>query len=468
MHRTKTIAREFSLPEQLAAGATGALKALAILAAALVLLSAAAGARAMPPNILIILADDLGYGDLGAYGGSLIQTPHIDALASAGARLTQFYTSGNVCTPSRAGMLTGRYPIRTGLADRTLGIGDARGLKPRETTMGELLKARGYSTGLIGKWHLGDSPQYHPLEHGFDTFFGILYSNDEPKQALLRGREAVASAINPQMLAVDFIRESLKFIEKNQNRPFFLLLSMTSPHKPLLPSPDFAGQSSAGAYGDVVEELDWGVGQVMRSLQQHGLQDNTLVIFTSDNGPFPQGSTGGLPGGKGTAWEGGYRVPFIAHWPEGIKRGTVSTAMAMNIDILPSLLAIAGEDHNGDPEFDGRDITALFSGEETSPHQVLYFFNNERIAALRTPAWRLMLSDYPPWRDAQPLRFEDRPNLYTLLHDMSQPADQQYDMSRDEAAQMEVMEDHLRRGRATLESLSTQPDSTQYGDSYGN
>jgi uncharacterized sulfatase len=421
-----------------------------------------------PPNIVLIFADDLGYGDVGVYGATLIDTPNIDVLAAEGARLTQFYASGNVCTPSRAGLLTGRYPIRAGLADRTLSIGDERGLMQREETLPEQLGLLGYTTALIGKWHLGDQPEYHPLEHGFDEFFGILYSNDEPEQSLLSGREIVEHPIDAQMLALDFTRESLRFIQRNHDRPFFLLMSMTSPHKPLIPSADFAGRSGAGAYGDVVEELDWGVGEVMDALEKYGLSDNTLVIFTSDNGPFPEGSTGDLRGGKGTGWEGGYRVPFIARWPAQIEQGTVSSAMSMNIDMMPTLLNIAGGQNAVGHELDGKDISSALHGSDHSPHEVLYFFNNERIAALRTQRWRLMLSDYPPWRDAQPIRFEGKQNLYTLLYDMEIEPGQQYDLSRDYPVEKQQMESLLHLGRESLESLSKLPDSTQFGDNYKN
>ena len=429
------------------------------------LVACSACSNNVPPNIVLVLADDLGYGDVGVYGARLINTPNIDALASEGIRLTQFYSSGNVCTPSRAGLLTGNYPIRSGLADRTLAVGDQRGLMPDEVTLAEQLKSLGYVTGLTGKWHLGDQSEYNPLDHGFDEFFGILYSNDEPEQALLRGREIVEQPLNAQMLAIDITRESLSFIQRNKSRPFFLMISTTSPHKPLIPSPEFAGRSKAGAYGDVVEELDWSVGEVMNTLEKHGLADNTLIIVTSDNGPFPEGSTGGLRGGKGTGWEGGYRVPFIARWPGNIERGTVSSAMSMNIDLMPTLLNIAGGEAH---ELDGKDISSVLHGSNQSPHEVLYFFNNERIAALRTQKWRLMLSDYPPWRDAQPIRFEGKQYLQTLLFDMDVEPSQQYDLSRDFPGQKQQLEAHLQAGRERLESLSKQPDSSQFGDSHKN
>lgn len=419
-----------------------------------------------PPNIVLILADDLGYGDVGAYGAALIATPHIDSLANDGVRLTQFYASGNVCTPSRAGLLTGRYPIRSGLANRTVHVGDERGLAKIEYTLAEQLQKLGYATALVGKWHLGDKPRYSPLEHGFDEFFGVLYSNDEPEQALLRGTDIVEDRIDPRSLALRFVDESVSFIARNASRPFFLFLSSTSPHKPLLPSAEFEGRSGAGAYGDVTEELDWGVGELLRTLEQYSIAENTLVIFTSDNGPFPEGSTGGLLGGKGTGWEGGYRVPFLARWPRGIEAGRVSSGISMNIDLFPTLLAIAGNSEAAGLELDGRDIRPLLNGSNQSPHNVLFFFNNERIAALRTERWRLMLSDYPPWRDAQPVRFQEAKGLESQLHDMNVTPTQQYDVSRDHPEEKRRLEKLLVTGRATLESISRLEDSTQYGDNY--
>ncbi|NKB38699.1 MAG: sulfatase-like hydrolase/transferase [Gammaproteobacteria bacterium] len=419
-------------------------------------------ASSKAPNIIIVLADDLGYGDVGVYGAELIKTPNLDKLARNGVRLTQHYSSGNVCTPSRAGLLTGRYPIRTGLANRTLAIGDSRGMRQSEATLAEQLNSLGYRTAIVGKWHLGDKPEYHPLEHGFDEFFGVLYSNDEPEQALLKNRDAIENPIDPQNLAVNFVKAASDFIEQNEDGPFFLYLASTSPHKPLIPSAQFAGKSKAGAYGDVVEELDWGVGQIVSVLKKKALYENTLIIFTSDNGPFPEGSPGGLRGGKGTAWEGGYRVPFIASWPGQIKENTESSAMSMNIDITPTLIKIAGGKTDSQPVLDGKDIYSVLTGSQQSPHEVLYFFNNERIAALRTEKWRLTLSDYPPWRDAEPVLFAADKHLFNQMYDMELAPDQQYDLSRDHPLEKRKLEKYLSKGREILESLSTQPNSTQY------
>lgn len=420
------------------------------------------------PNIILIFADDLGYGDVGQYGAQFIETPHIDSLASEGVKLTSFYASANVCTPSRASLLTGRYAIRTGLANKTVTVGDDKGIQQSEITLAEELQQLGYKTALIGKWHLGSQAKYWPTKHGFDHFYGILHSNDVPDQALYRNDKVVDYPIRQDLLTLEFTSEALSFIEQSKDDPFFLFMSMTSPHKPLLPSKDFIGKSDAGLYGDVVQELDWGVGEVLAELRRLKLDKNTLVIFTSDNGPFPEGSAGGLRGGKGTGWEGGYRVPFLARWIEKIPKGVTSDAITMNIDIFPTIVKLTGGEPSKEIKLDGKDIVSVLEGGEKSPHEVLYFFNNERIAALRTQRWRLMLSDYPPWRDAKPVNFEGRKNLYTLMYDMSLSPAQQYDVSRDNAQEKQSLLSHLAKGRASLESLSKLPDSDFYANSHKN
>ena len=274
-----------------------------------------AAPRTSPPNIVLILADDLGYGDVGVYGAELIETPNLDRLAGEGIRLTNFYASGNVCSPSRAGLLTGRYAIRDGLANRTITAEDTRGLPAGTTTIAGLLQRGGYRTALIGKWHLGHHTQVQqPNAHGFDVFYGLLQPNDA-EQPLYRDTMAIDEPVDQGSLTRRFTEEAVSFIENNARQPFFLFLSHSAPHIPLVASPAFAGTSRAGAYGDVVQELDWSVGEVLDAVQRNDLADDTVIIFTSDNGPFPEGGTGGLRGGKGTAWDGGYRVPFIASWP---------------------------------------------------------------------------------------------------------------------------------------------------------
>lgn len=431
--------------------------------AVLVLNNSSAAVPASQPNIILILADDLGYGDVGVYGAELIETPNLDRLAGEGIRLTNFYASGNVCSPSRAGLLTGRYAIRDGLADRTITAGDTRGLPADTTTIANLLQRGGYRTALIGKWHLGHHTQSHqPNAHGFDEFYGLLQPNDA-EQPLYRDTMAIDEPVDQGSLTRRFTEEAVSFIENNTQRPLFLFLSHSAPHIPLVPSPDFAGTSRAGAYGDVVQELDWSVGEVLDAVQRNDLADDTVIIFTSDNGPFPEGGTGGLRGGKGTAWDGGYRVPFIARWPGRIRAGSTAGAMAMNIDLLPTLATIAGLPSDRSLHLDGRDILPVLSGRtDASPHEVLYFFNNERIAALRTRRWRMVLSDYPPWRDAKPILFEATRNRQVLLFDLINDPGERYDMSRDHAEAGQQLLAHLARGRETLEALSSLSNSEMY------
>ena len=416
-----------------------------------------------PPNIILILADDLGYGDIGTYGSELIKTPHLDRLAGEGLRLTSFYASGNVCTPSRAGLLTGRYAIRDGLADKTITLKDTRGLPADTTTVAGLLREQGYRTALIGKWHLGHhTPAQQPNAQGFDLFYGLLHPNDAA-QSLYRNTQATDEPFEQSALTRRFTGEAVRFIENNSRQPFFLFMSHTAPHIPLVPSAAFAGTSRAGAYGDVVQELDWSVGQLLDAIQRNNLTDNTLIIFTSDNGPFPEGSTGGLRGGKGTAWDGGYRVPFIARWPGHIQPGGIADAMAMNIDLLPSIAAITGASLPRSAELDGRNFLPVLLGDtDDSPHEVLFFFNNERIAALRTQRWRMVLSDYPPWRDAKPVLFEATRMRQVLLFDMLSDPSEQYDMSRDYRDSRQQLLTYLERGRETLEALSARTDSEMY------
>ncbi len=425
--------------------------------------SPSSAAPATPPNIILILSDDLGYGDIGVSGAELIKTPHLDGLAAEGLRLTNFYASGNVCTPSRAGLLTGRYAIRDGLADKTITVDDTRGLPADATTIAGLLQQHGYQTALIGKWHLGHHTQaQQPNAQGFDEFYGLLHPNDA-EQPIYRNTRVTDEPFEQSALTRRFTGEAVRFIENSSHQPFFLFMSHTAPHIPLVASPDFAGTSRAGAYGDVVQELDWSVGLLLDAVQRNNLTDNTLIIFTSDNGPFPEGSTGGLRGGKGTAWDGGYRVPFIARWPGHIAAGRIADAIAMNIDLLPTIAAISGAPLSQSEKIDGRNLLPVLLGTTVdSPHEVLFFFNNDRIAALRTQRWRMVFSDYPPWRDAKPVLFEAARMRQVLLFDMLNDPGEQYDMSRDNKDAGQQLLTLLARGRETLEVLSTHTDGEMY------
>ena len=410
-----------------------------------------ATASPSPPNIILILADDLGYGDVGVYGAELIETPNLDRLAEEGIRLTNFYASGNVCSPSRAGLLTGRYAIRDGLADRTITAGDTRGLPAGTTTIAGLLQRGGYRTALIGKWHLGHHTQaQQPNAHGFDVFYGLLQPNDA-EQPLYRDTLALEEPVDQGSLTRRFTREAVSFIENNARQPFFLFLSHSAPHIPLVASPAFAGTSRAGAYGDVVQELDWSVGEVLNAVQRNDLADDTVIIFTSDNGPFPEGGTGGLRGGKGTAWDGGYRVPFIARWPSRIRAGNIAHVMAMNIDLLPTFAAIARVSPPRTTHLDGKNILPVMLGKtNASPHKVLYFFNNERIAALRTQNWKMVVQ--ASYRDVQ-RRLPDHDVL--LLFDMRRDPQERYSMAAHRPDKWQELQAHLERGQRVLERYAS-------------
>ncbi|MCK6556446.1 sulfatase [Candidatus Binatia bacterium] len=375
------------------------------------------------PNVVVIMADDLGYGDLGAYGNTVLRTPNIDRLAQGGMRFTDFYASHSNCSPSRAGMLTGRYPLRSGInfpiqpgddslikrANRLVGewaadLGTSDmvqtaesatpGLPLSEITIAEALRLAGYATALVGKWHLGDFrvfPEYHPSKHGFDFYAGVPYSNDNFPYQYWKNYSVVEEDLGLRQGGVTaaLTRDAIEFIETNKTRPFFLYLAHKNVHTPLVPAVEFEGKSAAGPYGDSVEELDASVGEVMRALASRGLLEETFVFFTSDNGPWHLGNPGMLRGRKGQPMEGGQRVPAIAHWPGQIPTGAVTGAPAMNIDLFPTILRLAGLDLPRDRIIDGRDIWGLLSGRETaSPHEALFFFNANVIDGARSGPWK--------------------------------------------------------------------------------
>lgn len=383
----------------------------------------AAAPPARPPNVVLIMADDLGYGDLGAYGNTLLRTPRIDALARQGARFTDFYASHSNCSPSRAGMLTGRYPLRTGInfpiqrGDDDLGRALARrvgrwsaelgatdmvqagesavaGLPASEVTLAEALRLAGYATGLVGKWHLGDftaDPQYFPTRHGFDVFAGFPGSNDEFPYNFWRDETEVEANLGLRQAGVTALltEEAVRFIDTHRERPFFLYVAQKNVHTPLVPAPEFAGQSPAGPYGDSVAELDWSVGQIVDALAARDLLDDTLLIFTSDNGPWHLGNPGALRGRKGQPLEGGQRVPAIAVWPGRIPAGRVIDAPTMNIDLFPTILRLAGLEPPRDRVIDGRDLWPLLDGTSTAaPHEALFFFNANVIDGARAGRWK--------------------------------------------------------------------------------
>ncbi len=407
------------------------------------------------PNIIVIVADDLGIGDL-SRNGSIIRTPHLDALADNGAAFTHFYASANVCSPSRAGLLTGRYPIRMGLAHKVVEAGSDKGLPAAEITLGEELSSLGYATGLVGKWHLGDQDQYWPTSHGFDAFFGLLHSNDMRPLVLYDGKQPVESPADQNTLTQRYTQRAVEFIESRRDEPFFLYVGHTFPHYPLHASPAFRGQSAAGLYGDAVEELDWSVGQIMSALERLELDDNTLVMFTSDNGAWFEGSNARLRDGKGHTFDGGYRVPMIMSWPGQIPAGVEPSSIAMNIDILPTVLAAPGVRRSpANPNLDGTSLWPALRGEQPTD-RVLYLFNNEDVAGIRTQAWKYLVRGYYRDNYAAFDRFGEGFGFeYPLLYDMTDPRAERYSVANLHPEVAEQMRQRIEAARQQFEPLRT-------------
>jgi arylsulfatase A-like enzyme len=379
------------------------------------LAAAPAFAQSRQPNIILVLADDLGYGDIGPYGASGYQTPNLDRMAAEGMKLTSYYAPCPVCTPTRTALMTGCYPVRVGLGYRVLFPYSIHGLHPDEITVADILKAQGYATACIGKWHLGHLPKFLPTKQGFDHYFGIPYSNDmgnvdnkmihykSPPTPLMRGEESIEHDPDQRFLTRRYAGEAVRFIAANKDRPFFLYLAHNMPHNPIAASEKFAGSTSHGKYGDVVSELDWSMGEIFDALRANGLDEKTLVIFTSDNGPvvwqgqgrwgYRSASAGPLRGAKGSVWEGGVRAPFIARLPGRIPKGGVSNELAAGFDLLPTFAKLAGGSAPADRIIDGRDIWPLLSGQKgaKTPHEVFYYYNNEQLLAIRSGKWKLHL-----------------------------------------------------------------------------
>ena len=373
-----------------------------------------------PPNIILILADDLGYGDVGCYG-SRIKTPNIDRLSREGVRFTDYYAASSVCTPSRAALMTGRYPVRSGLTG-VLQAADTNGLPESETTVAQTLRSAGYRTAAVGKWHLGSMRQYLPTNRGFDEYLGIPYSSDMWPLPLMRNTEVLEETTRIDSLTVRYTDRAVDFINRAKEAPFFLYMAHTAPHLPLMASERFRGHSPLGPYGDVVEEMDWSVGEVLNALETHGVADNTLVMFTSDNGPWYQGSRGGLRGSKGETYEGGMRVPFIARLPGRIQPGTVSAGVASAMDILPTAARFANASLPGQM-LDGLDIGPLLRGErEQLDRDPFLYFDDWNVQCARLGQWKLHVSRYSrrPWAPDSGARVNlplPRAELYNLIDD---------------------------------------------------
>jgi arylsulfatase A-like enzyme len=359
------------------------------------LLHAGAPATADRPNVVVILTDDLGYGDLGCYGHPTFRTPHIDRLAATGARLTQFNSPAPYCAPTRASLLTGRYPFRHGLTGNPAPDGqrpeeDLLHLPTGEITLAQLLRQAGYATGMVGKWHLGHAkPEWLPTHRGFDEFLGIAYSNDMRPVRLIEGDRPVEYPLVQADLTRRYTARAIDFIQRNQHQGFFLYLAHAMPHKPLAASEAFYRKSGAGLYADVMAELDWSVGEVLKTLRELGLEEKTLVLFTSDNGPYFGGSTGGLRGMKASSFEGGYRVPLIARWPGRIPAGHVNHAPGVMMDLFATILRAADVAAPADRVIDGRDLMPQFTSAAPSPHEVIFGQLGPRLATVRDARWKL-------------------------------------------------------------------------------
>lgn len=430
------------------------------------LLAAACTDAANEPNIVIILTDDMGYGDIGAYGATRIKTPNIDSLAATGIAFTNGYASANVCSPSRAGLMTGRYAIRAGLAWKVVTAADSKGLPESEETLGELARRAGYRTMFIGKWHLGRFPEYLPQKHGFDVFYGVPHSNDMPGFALYDGASVVEDPVEQRTLTRRYTQKAVEFIEHSSDQPFLLFVSHTFPHIPLFASDDFHGKSDAGLYGDTVEELDWSTGEVLKALEAAGLVDNTLVFFTSDNGPFFEGGTRGLRGGKGTTWEAGYRVPFIVSWPDIVESGRVSDAIAMNIDLLPTIAAAIGVEPAAE-EVDGKSLLPLLQGEESSPHDFLLYFNNERVVGVRSQDWKYVTHSYYTGSLGAFEKFDQLPGFessYDLLFDARGQDGEAYSYADRYPTVLDEHKAAIERARAEVDPLRTRKLETTFPD----
>ncbi|HEX4416120.1 MAG TPA: sulfatase [Lacipirellulaceae bacterium] len=403
------------------------------------------------PNIIVILADDLGYADIGSFGAKDFETPHLDQMAKEGRRFTDFYVGAPACTGSRAALMTGCYPVRAGFADeastradgsfspsRVLWPNSKFGINPDEVTVPEVLRDAGYVTGMVGKWHLGDAPKFNPIHHGFMEFFGAPYSHDMKPYYWLRGDQKEPGEPDLDNHVKRYTDEAQAFVRRHKDEPFFLYFAHHNPHTPLVASEKYKGKSKRGPYGDAVEELDWSVGQMFDQLHELNLDKRTLVIFTSDNGPWlHRGEQGGsafpLRGGKGTTYEGGMREPYVMWWPDKIPAGSTCHEVASTMDFLPTFAALGGGKPPADRKIDGHDIRPLLTDDSAkSPWDAFYYFLGNELHAVRSGEWKLR---------AKNNLFNDDIYLKGSRKDVER-AESLYNLRLDPGEQKSVLKDH--------------------------
>lgn len=452
----------------------------------------AANRAAKTPNIVIIFCDDMGYADIGPFGATAYKTPHLDRMAAEGRVFTDFHAATAVCSASRAGLLTGCYPPRVSIKG-ALSPQARIGISAEELTLAELCRSRGYATAIYGKWHLGHHKKFLPLQHGFDEYFGLPYSNDmsplqvelvkmlpeaaarkrnAPPLPLFEGNEVIDPAVSPEkhaQLTKLYAEHAVNFIDRHKDRPFFLYVPHTMVHVPLGVSENFLGKSGAGLFGDVVMEIDWSVGQIFEALRRNGLDENTLVLFTSDNGPWlaygnHAGSAGPLREGKGTMWEGGYREPCVMRWPGNIPAGTKCDELSATIDLLPTIARLIGAEVPGDRIIDGKDIWPLMCGEkgEKSPHKEFFCYYDGELRAVRDRRWKLVLphpystlQGKPGGRDGRAAPYE-HVKAPQALYDLKQDASETRDVSKEHPEIVSRLLDAAERARATLGDVLVQ------------
>jgi arylsulfatase A-like enzyme len=438
-----------------------------------------------PPNVVIIFIDDMGYADVGPFGATAYKTPHLDKMAAEGRIFTDFHSATAVCSASRAALMTGCYPERVSILG-ALNATARHGINADEVTLAELCRSRGYATAIFGKWHLGHHRPFLPLQHGFDEYFGLPYSNDmwpyssgttdltpnvtrrsnHPDLPLIEGNAVIDAAVGADdqtHLTTWYTEHAVDFIDRNKSRPFFLYVPHAMVHVPLFVSEKFRGKSGAGLFGDVVMEVDWSVGQILEALRRNGLDDNTLVIFTADNGPWLTfgnhgGSAGPLREGKGTMFEGGYRVPCVMRWPGKIPAGSKCDELATTLDLFPTVARLIGAEVTQGRVIDGKDIWPLMAGEPgaVSPHDVFYCYYNRELRAVRDRRWKLFfphrsntLSGRPGGRDGVPAKY-DQIEVGHWLFDLQNDVGETTDVAAEHPDVVARLEQHAETARAAL------------------